>query len=445
MSQNSFSGILSSFMERESYPARKLSKQTAILFGETSLIPHTTIDRWAKKEVKRPRGWQGVVKVATAMALSLDEMDRLLQAAQYPIFIELKQQHTDSDSQDLLLIVEQRMLGKQNQSKAPFQALSTLPYYIDHTDRVKKLQKRILSEDCPPIICIEGMPGVGKTTLATQLCHRLRPYFVDGVLWIELGKSNPKSVLHHIAWSYGVDLYHEADVSVLSSRVRTILATKRVLMVLDGVQSEDEVRNLMPPTDNSLVLMTSHRRDLSIADSGERFFLSPFLSKESLDLFKQIVGDSVVTSARKAYRDLADLLGHHPAAIRIAANQIRHCSILTVHCFIEMLQEPTTRLSTLARGSDQLIPLLHAGCALLQQETRQFIDSLLEHGRGWFTIDTAGHLSGLSQEATRIQLMTLYHHCLLETRDTHYRLHPLVYDYFVMQRDGYICRSPLPV
>ena len=45
-----------------------------------------------------------------------------------------------------------------------------------------------------PVVVIVGLPGVGKTTLALQVAHTLRPEFPDGQLWVPLqgGSGHPR-------------------------------------------------------------------------------------------------------------------------------------------------------------------------------------------------------------------------------------------------------------
>ena len=251
MSQNTLSGLLSKFIERTQprHSVRYLSELSAELFGQEQKIPHTTIHRWLQSYVKRPRTWQDLVKVGVMLTLSGTEMDQLLAIAQHPSFMELKkkykrknQQNNDDFSQRLLEMAEQQMIDCLALNSLPFQVPPDSPYYLNHTGKMEQLQRQILSAECPSLITIEGMVGVGKTAFAKQICYNLRSYFTDGVLWAQMDQSAPGSILRQFAKSYGVELHEEIDIYAFSSHVRTILADKHALIVLDGVQNDTTVR-----------------------------------------------------------------------------------------------------------------------------------------------------------------------------------------------------------
>ena len=95
---------------------------------------------------------------------------------------------------------------------------------------------------------ISGAPGVGKTTLAAHLAHRLRPHFPDGVLWATAVNDDPM----HIAESWAAALgYNFAGLGTLADRsaaLRAMLAEKRALLVVDDVTVAASIKLLLPET-----------------------------------------------------------------------------------------------------------------------------------------------------------------------------------------------------
>ena len=97
-----------------------------------------------------------------------------------------------------------------------------------------------------PIVVLSGLPGVGKTALATHVAHRLRPRFPDGQLYVNLrGYANaepvtPKDVLARFLRALGLapDLV-PLEVDEQSALYRSMLADKRVLVVLDNANAAE--------------------------------------------------------------------------------------------------------------------------------------------------------------------------------------------------------------
>src|SRR5689334_11473298 len=57
---------------------------TAGLVSKLAGIPRATIENWLDGQVRRPRRWQDLVKVADALRLSASETTQLLQTAGHP-------------------------------------------------------------------------------------------------------------------------------------------------------------------------------------------------------------------------------------------------------------------------------------------------------------------------------------------------------------------------
>lgn len=112
---------------------------------------------------------------------------------------------------------------------------------------------------------IEGMAGVGKTTLAVHLAHRLAPRFPDGQLYVNLrgfDASGPcvtaAEALRSFLIALGVSARHlPADLDSQMALYRSILADRRVLIVLDNARDSQHVRPLLPGSCTCLVVITS--------------------------------------------------------------------------------------------------------------------------------------------------------------------------------------------
>lgn len=178
-----------------------------------------------------------------------------------------------------------------------------------------------------PIMTVVGPPGVGKTALALHWAHAHRGHFPDGQLFVNLqGHSllpalRPVDVLARFLRSLGVPPGQvppsEDEAAAL---LRTMLAGKRMLVVLDNAVDVAQVRPLLPGGGDCRTLITS-RTQLSglIAGDGARPLSLDVLNlSESHSLLTRILGEQRVAAEPDAVVELARLCSWLPLAIRIA-------------------------------------------------------------------------------------------------------------------------------
>ncbi|MGH3761468.1 ATP-binding protein [Actinophytocola sp.] len=185
----------------------------------------------------------------------------------------------------------------------------------------------------PVISVIEGMAGVGKTTLAVRVAHLLARHRQVGEvrLWADLrgydvqrSPADPSAVLDGFLRQLGVPggQLHQLSLDRRMARYRRLLAGRRAVIVLDNAATEDQVRPLLPNAPGCLVLITSRRRLVRLA-GARRVRLEAFTPDESMDLLRRQVGaESVDADADSASR-IAELVGHLPLALAVVASQIR--------------------------------------------------------------------------------------------------------------------------
>jgi hypothetical protein len=130
---------------------------------------------------------------------------------------------------------------------------------------------RQVSGTVVPIAAISGKPGIGKTTLAVHVAHRVRDDFPDGQMYstlrgAEAQAADPADVLAGFLRELDVD---GGDVPQgLDERARmyrTRLAGRRILVVLDNAMDEAQVRPLLPGSAGCAVLVTSRTRLAGLA------------------------------------------------------------------------------------------------------------------------------------------------------------------------------------
>jgi tetratricopeptide (TPR) repeat protein len=179
----------------------------------------------------------------------------------------------------------------------------------------------------PPVSVMTGQPGLGKTSLAVHAAHRLAPYFLDGQYALDLRGMDPEPVtpreaLGRLLRALGVpDRSVPAGTQDRAGLLRSVLADRRVLLLLDNAVHEEQVHPLLPGTGHTLTLVTS-RHSLAGLSAVHRTHLPPLRREEAVELLTRILGPERVRAEAQAARDLADLCGCLPLAVRIAGQRL---------------------------------------------------------------------------------------------------------------------------
>jgi DNA-binding SARP family transcriptional activator len=177
------------------------------------------------------------------------------------------------------------------------------------------------------VVCLAGPAGIGKTTLAMHVAHRLRSRFPDGQLYADLHGAgpdprDPAEVLGGFLRALGVQ-----PAAVPESReersalYRAELADRRVLVVLDNAASVAQIRPLLPGTPTGAVLVTS-RTQLVGLEGTRGFVLGLLTPAEAVRLLASIAGRRRVQAVPSEAARLAALCGHLPLALRIAGARL---------------------------------------------------------------------------------------------------------------------------
>lgn len=416
-----FAVVLNRYAKRLAYTPAQLAR--------LSNIPEPTIINWIKGRVKKPRRYTDLVRLAAVLRLSEAEASELLQSAGHPPLSKLMAQAHGEESQKLL----SRWFERKGEGKpAPFQAIAKPPYFVDRKRELKAIREALLAEDERMICSLQGMGGVGKTTLAVHLAYELRSHFPDGVLWAKVDAADPMSVLSVFAHAYGQDVTEYTDLATRSQIVRQLLAHKRALIVLDSVQSSDEVKPLLPPTGRCAVIITTRRHDLSITRGTHRFYIREFDEEEgeSLALFRRVLGEARVRQEEAALKKIAGLLGHLPLAVAIAASRLAYEPDWEVSGFLERLRSQKSRLTELADEAQDVRLSFDLSYEMLPPSQQRLFGLLGVFGGEDFDVKAVSFVTGTEVEVARDLLRRFYSLSLVQHgRPDRYYLHPLLRDY----------------
>ncbi|MEU3780234.1 BTAD domain-containing putative transcriptional regulator [Streptomyces sp900129855] len=182
-----------------------------------------------------------------------------------------------------------------------------------------------------PLALIVGPAGVGKSALALNWAHRVADRFPDGQLFLDMrGFDNaepmtPEEALPLLLQGLGcaprdIPLGAEAQTALY----RTLLAERRVLVVLDDVADASYVRQLLPASAGSLTLVTSRDKlsGLVTLDGAYRVSCDVLDNAAALELISGAVGPEAVAADPEAAARLVELCDRLPLALCVAGSWI---------------------------------------------------------------------------------------------------------------------------
>ncbi|MEV4568023.1 BTAD domain-containing putative transcriptional regulator [Nonomuraea sp. NPDC049419] len=179
----------------------------------------------------------------------------------------------------------------------------------------------------PPIVTVSGQPGVGKSTLAVHVAHRLRERYPDGQLFVRLAGASAaprdaSDLLAELLRVLGVDFAAlPTGVEERAAVYRARLADRAVLVLLDDAAAEDQVQPLIPGTPRSAVLVTS-RGPLPALPGATSYALDVPPLADARDLLAGVAGAERMAGDPEAAEAIVRSCGRLPLALRIAGARL---------------------------------------------------------------------------------------------------------------------------
>ena len=209
----------------------------------------------------------------------------------------------------------------------------------------------------PQTVAIDGPPGAGKTALALRVAHAVVDQYSDGQLYVDLRGYSPDGqprivdeVLEEFLTALGVQIdVIPAGLEARAKLYRSVLADRRVMVVLDNAADSQQLEPLMPASSGCGVVVTSRKRITGLAMRGDRrITLGPMSEDESITLLRKVIGADRAAAEPDAVRALADRCGHLPLALRIAAERVATHPHHSVSLLVEELATEEQRLDGLS-------------------------------------------------------------------------------------------------
>jgi tetratricopeptide (TPR) repeat protein len=296
----------------------------------------------------------------------------------------------------------------------------------------------------PLISIIAGTAGVGKTALAVHWAHQHAAGFPDGQLYAELQGFGPVGipvdavvVVRRFLDAFHVSPAHvPADADAQFSLYRSILAGKRVLIILDNVRDADQVRPLLPGTGGCLVVVTSRNELASLValEGAVPLPVGLLAPGEARDLLARRLGAARVGREPAQADDLASLCARLPLALNIAAARAAARPVMTLRTLTARLRDARLDLLTAGPGHADVRAVFSWSYHALSTPAARMFRLLGLHPGPGISAHAAAALAGLDDGQTSVALDELINANLLEEHASgRYDLHDLLRDYAAEQ------------
>ncbi|AKH85935.1 AfsR family transcriptional regulator [Streptomyces sp. CNQ-509] len=215
-----------------------------------------------------------------------------------------------------------------------------------------------------PLTVIEGMPGVGKTSLAVHVAYGLGHAYPDGQLFLDLrGFSGqqpygPAEALAVLLQTCGAPKLPDT-LDERASAWREWTARRRLLLVLDNARDAAQVEPLLPASPACRAIVTSRNR-LRL-DGAEELHLEVPSAAEAAELFTRVVGAARLPGDGATLAGVVSACGCNPLALRLLAGRFRHRGSWDLPHLLD-------RLSQAADPLDELDPAVAAAFRLSYEE-----------------------------------------------------------------------------
>ena len=302
-------------------------------------------------------------------------------------------------------------------------------------DELNTILEQTSAASGPSVAVVHGMPGVGKTSLATMWANTVRHRFPDGSLHVDFGSRGPSEppdlddVMTQLLGELGAE--DSAISTDRASRQRTydrLTDSKRLLVFADNVTEYAQIRQIRPRGDGSLVIAAAPAYPAEFGlEHAESVELSTFGRREAVEMIRSLSGPRR-DDPDSGLSELAAHCGDLPVALAVTASHLRRHGSWSVSDFLERIAAADNRLEAVAGGNKSLLTgMFDEVYDGLGAGLRRFYRRLGLFPGMSFTAAAAAAMTGVPVVEARGLIEELYDtHLLFETMPDRYQIHALI-------------------
>jgi DNA-binding SARP family transcriptional activator/tetratricopeptide (TPR) repeat protein len=202
----------------------------------------------------------------------------------------------------------------------------------------------------PAVAVLTGASGTGKSTVAVHIGHKVAAAFPDGQLYVELkGDREPFDVLAYLLDALGIETI-PGTLEARAARYRSVLARRKMLVVLDDAASSGQVAPMLPGSGGSAVVITSRTRIPELSGAVP-IALKPMTDSEARELLCKVAGRNRVIEEPEHATGILRSCGNLPLAIRAAGAKLAARPTVPLRVIAERLRDERGRIDELTTGS----------------------------------------------------------------------------------------------
>jgi DNA-binding SARP family transcriptional activator len=246
----------------------------------------------------------------------------------------------------------------------PRELPADVPYFTGRAPELASLDRILADGEQPRTAMISGIPGVGKSALAVHWAHRCAYLFPDGQLYVDLQSGDqresalrPVNALHRFLEALDVPPARvPADLSAAVGLYRSILADRRMLVVVDNAADAEQVRPLLPGTSACRTLITSRDQmpGLVATNGVDLIDLHPCSSAEATELVSSRIGPERAGIEPATVKEIAGYCAGLPLALVNVAAQASTRPNISLYTLVRELRENRHQLDALASDDPAL-------------------------------------------------------------------------------------------
>jgi len=341
-------------------------------------------------------------------------------------------------------------------NRVPRQLPAHTPHFVGRGPEMDRLSALADGLTTVVISAIDGTAGIGKTALAVHWAHRAASRFPDGQLYVNLRGFDPNrepmapsEALRGFLGAFDVPAERvPAAPDAQAALFRSLLAGRKVLVLLDNARDADQVRPLLPGASTCHVVITSRNRLPSLVawEGAVPLSLDTLGTEEARALLTGHIGDGRTAAEPDAVDDLITRCARLPLALAIVAARARFNPQFPLRAFADELADQRTLLDALDIG-DELTSVRGVfwwSYRHLGERAARMFRLLGVHPGPDISWHAAASLAGVSRADARAVLGELTAaHLLTEHRPGRYAFHDLLRAYAAEQVDEAECGPAL--
>lgn len=234
--------------------------------------------------------------------------------------------------------------------------------FTGREDELKQLEKQIFQEGgshTASIVAITGTGGMGKSALAVHFAskyeseQKYKDRFPDGVIGLRVNNGSVDTIAQRFASYAGVEIDAHKGLSA-AEIMQSVFQHRQALLIFDNAE-DAFVKDLRPGGDNCVVIVTTRDqgllRSLDIPESAH-IRLDRFSFEETKILLLSMVGFERINDEEMAIREIHELVGGLPLALRIVGGTLADQSFTPIASYITNLRNEKKRLAVLKDPGD---------------------------------------------------------------------------------------------